>query len=117
MPSSLAVFGAIIAAPSRRGGREAECARLEIWYTVYRIEGSNPSLSASIPLHSRLGTSIRLCNIDAQRLRLPQTLHILADAATGCRVINNTLPLVDQRKSVLVGKAALTCKIIHLSTQ
>jgi hypothetical protein len=46
MPSSLAVFGAIIAAPSRRGGREAECARLEIWYTVYRIEGSNPSLSA-----------------------------------------------------------------------
>jgi hypothetical protein len=46
MPSSLAVLSAIMALPCRRGGREAECARLEIWYTVYRIEGSNPSLSA-----------------------------------------------------------------------
>jgi hypothetical protein len=40
-------FSVIIALQVRRDGREAECARLEIWYTVYRIEGSNPSLSAT----------------------------------------------------------------------
>ena len=31
-----------------RGGRAAEGARLESVYTVKRIEGSNPSLSASL---------------------------------------------------------------------
>ena len=32
--------------PFWRGGRAVEGARLEIVYTVKRIEGSNPSLSA-----------------------------------------------------------------------
>ena len=30
----------------RRGGRVVECARLEIWFTVKRNVGSNPTLSA-----------------------------------------------------------------------
>ena len=33
----------------RRGGREVECAALEMRYTGNRIVGSNPTLSASRP--------------------------------------------------------------------
>jgi hypothetical protein len=40
--------------PSRKGGRVVECAGLEIQYTFRRIEGSNPSLSASIQTASPL---------------------------------------------------------------
>ncbi len=38
-----------------RGGRAAEGARLESVYTVKRIEGSNPSLSASLLRSNLLG--------------------------------------------------------------
>ena len=41
------VMAIVRAALSRRGGRVAEGARLESVYTGNRIEGSNPSLSAS----------------------------------------------------------------------
>ncbi len=34
-----------------RGGRAVEGARLEFVYTVKRIEGSNPFLSASLSFH------------------------------------------------------------------
>ena len=38
----------------RRGGRVVECAALEMRYTGNRIEGSNPSLSATSILRHRL---------------------------------------------------------------
>ena len=40
----------------RRGGRVVECAALEMQYTGNRIEGSNPSLSATHPRHFSLIT-------------------------------------------------------------
>ena len=40
----------LVSAPKRRGGRVAEGARLESVYAGNRIEGSNPSLSATILL-------------------------------------------------------------------
>src|SRR5690554_5542315 len=41
---------------SRKGGREVECARLEIWFTVIRNVGSNPTPSASSNFRLLLGS-------------------------------------------------------------
>src|SRR5690606_4688083 len=49
---SLAHAAGSPAAPARRGGRVVEGARLERVYTGNRIEGSNPSLSATIRLQT-----------------------------------------------------------------
>ena len=50
----------------RRGGRVVECAALEMRYTGNRIEGSNPSLSAT-----DLNTELRR----SRRKDVPVLLH------------------------------------------
>ncbi len=45
--ASTGAHGPISAPDMRRGGRVVECAALEMRYTGNRIEGSNPSLSAT----------------------------------------------------------------------